>query len=151
MRIDTLPLSCAASKQRVCAEMPVHSHSTLKGLCRLMLAFSVSCLDLQRGGHALQYAVCDVGEVRLGREVLEYVANTLIFVLSGVIISNRVHTSSQGEGAIVHALDYAYALLLWVYLLVRPLPFTLHSQAPARASVTPCHPPAGSRMSPVQT
>ena len=47
-------------------------------------------------------------------------ANTLIFVLSGVIISNRVHTSSQGEGAIVHALDYAYALLLWVYLLARP-------------------------------
>ena len=61
---------------------------------------------------------CD--EVRRGREVLEYVANTLIFVLAGVIISNRVHTSSQGEGAIVHALDYAYALLLWVYLLVRP-------------------------------
>ena len=52
--------------------------------------------------------------------MLEYVANTLIFVLAGVIISNRVHTSSQGEGAIVHALDYAYALLLWVYLLVRP-------------------------------
>ena len=24
------------------------------------------------------------------------------------------------EGAIVHALDYTYVLLLWVYLLVRP-------------------------------
>lgn len=118
--------------------------------------------------------------VRLGRGVLEYVANTLIFVLSGVIISNRVHTSSQGEGAIVHALDYAYALLLWIYLLVRPPGLAYYecaivhaldyAYAPllwvhllvrplcaaaisVRATVgsTPCHPPAGSLVSTVQT
>ena len=58
------------------------------------------------------------------REVLEYVANTLIFVLAGVIISNRVHTSSigsVGQSALVSAPDYGYALLLWVYLLARAL------------------------------
>ena len=63
-------------------------------------------------------------------------ANTLIFVLSGVIISNRVHTSSVGESADVKALDYAYALLLWVYLLVRlpppprPYPTLCHHEGP---------------------
>ncbi len=49
-------------------------------------------------------------------------ANTLIFVLAGVIISNRVHTSSVGQSALVSAPDYGYALLLWVYLLARALP-----------------------------
>lgn len=61
----------------------------------------------------------------------EYVANTLIFVLAGVIISNRVHTSSVGQSALVNAPDYGYALLLWVYLLVRALP--LHGPRSIRA------------------
>ena len=81
----------------------------------------LTCLDLQPRALVIRRRVYMYDERRLCREVLEYVANTLIFVLSGVIISSRVHTSSQGQGAIVHALDYAYALLLWVYLLVRPL------------------------------
>ena len=82
----------------------------------------------------------------VNREVLEYVANTLIFVLSGVIISNRVHTSSVGESADVKALDYAYALLLWVYLLVRlPPPPSLPYPMPPCGSARPPAPHARQR------
>ena len=57
------------------------------------------------------------------REELEYIANTLIFVLSGAIITSRIW-----ESATVHSVDdirpvdFAYAILLWVYLLVGTLP-----------------------------
>ena len=110
-----------SASYRACLQTSVHSHATIESITFMF----AGCWRASICG-LVPFAPCTSGsclhhKLRLRREVLEYVANTLIFVLSGVIISNRVHTSSQGEGAIVHALDYAYALLLWVYLLARPL------------------------------
>ena len=55
------------------------------------------------------------------REELEFIANTLIFVLSGALITSRIWESAT-EHAVndIHPADFAYAILLWVYLLVRP-------------------------------
>lgn len=55
------------------------------------------------------------------REELEFVANTLIFVLSGALITSRIWESAT-EHAVndIHPADFAYAILLWVYLLVSP-------------------------------
>jgi hypothetical protein len=52
------------------------------------------------------------------RETLEYVANTLIFILSGVIIAAKIYTNSTGTADEIVGIDYGYAVLLWVYLLV---------------------------------
>ena len=52
------------------------------------------------------------------REELEYVANTLIFVLSGVIITGKIWESSATRFHEIQAADYGYAVLLWIYLLV---------------------------------
>lgn len=50
---------------------------------------------------------------------MEYVANTPIFVLSGVIIAAKIYVNSVGEANDIVPIDYGYAVLLWVYLLVR--------------------------------
>lgn len=55
------------------------------------------------------------------RETLEYVANTLIFILSGVIIAAKIYANSVGDADDIKPIDYGYAVLLWVYLLVRCL------------------------------
>ena len=53
-------------------------------------------------------------------EELEYVANTLIFVLAGAIIAGNIYDSSRDHTPThIEGQDYLYALLLWVYLLVR--------------------------------
>ena len=52
-------------------------------------------------------------------EELEYLANTLVFVLSGVIIAGNIYESSTADVDHINGQDYVYALLLWVYLLVR--------------------------------
>ena len=52
------------------------------------------------------------------REELEYIANTLIFVLSGVIIVGKIWESSSTTADDIRPADYGYALLLWFYLLV---------------------------------
>ena len=52
------------------------------------------------------------------REELEYVANTLIFVLSGVIIAGKIWESSASGTHQIRAADWGYAILLWLYLLV---------------------------------
>ena len=56
------------------------------------------------------------------REELEFIANTLIFVLSGALITSRIWESAT-EHAVndIHPADFAYAILLWVYLLVSPV------------------------------
>ena len=46
-------------------------------------------------------------------------ANTLIFVLSGVIITGKIWESSASGTGLIQAADYGYAVLLWLYLLVR--------------------------------
>eukprot|EP00884_Botryococcus_braunii_P017513 jgi/Botrbrau1/4445/Bobra.0348s0033.1 len=51
-------------------------------------------------------------------ETLEYVANTLIFILSGVIIAAKIYTNSVGNADEIVGIDYGYAVLLWVYLLI---------------------------------
>ena len=51
-------------------------------------------------------------------EELEYLANTLVFILSGVIIAGNIYLSSTDAAAHIVGTDYVYALLLWVYLLV---------------------------------
>lgn len=54
-------------------------------------------------------------------EELEYIANTLIFVLSGAIIAGNIYESSRSDStSSIQGTDYPYALLLWVYLLVGP-------------------------------
>lgn len=52
------------------------------------------------------------------REELEFLANTLIFVLSGVIITGKIWESSTTKFDYIQPADYGYAVLLWVYLVV---------------------------------
>lgn len=49
---------------------------------------------------------------------LEYIANTLIFVLAGVIIAGRIWNSEHTSDSLIQPKDYGYAFLLWVYLQV---------------------------------
>ena len=60
-----------------------------------------------------------VSTSRWCREELEYLANTLIFVLAGVIIAGNIYVNSTTETDHISGVDYVYALLLWIYLLVR--------------------------------
>ena len=46
-------------------------------------------------------------------------ANTLIFVLSGVIITGKIWESSASGTGLIQPADWGYAVLLWLYLLVR--------------------------------
>lgn len=58
-------------------------------------------------------------EWKICREELEFLANTLIFVLSGVIITGKIWESSTTSSLdYIRPADYGYAVLLWVYLLV---------------------------------
>ena len=55
------------------------------------------------------------------REVIEYFANTLIFVISGVIIAGRIYAGHQDSSPhILTGVDYAWAVALWLLLLVSP-------------------------------
>lgn len=58
--------------------------------------------------------------VMLHREELEFIANTLIFILAGVIIAGNVYLSqhSPSSPVTIRGRDYGYAFLLWVALLV---------------------------------
>lgn len=51
---------------------------------------------------------------------MEFVANTLIFILSGVIIAAKIYTNSKGAATDIYGVDYGYAVVLWLYLLVLP-------------------------------
>ncbi|DBB05081.1 TPA: hypothetical protein ACH3X3_010345 [Trebouxia sp. C0006] len=52
-------------------------------------------------------------------EVIEYFANTLIFVISGVIIAGRIYAGHQDSSPhILTGMDYAWAVALWLLLLV---------------------------------
>jgi hypothetical protein len=59
------------------------------------------------------------------RETLEFVANTLIFVLTGVIIAAKIYTNSRGTANDIVGVDYGYAVVLWLYLLVLRKPALL--------------------------
>lgn len=51
-------------------------------------------------------------------ENLEFIGNTIIFVLSGTIISDRIIESNQDNGIThIQASDYGYAVALWLLLL----------------------------------
>ena len=54
------------------------------------------------------------------REELEFIANTLIFILAGVIIAGNIYLSQHTPDSPVQIAgqDYGYAILLWVVLLV---------------------------------
>lgn len=51
------------------------------------------------------------------REVLEHLANTLVFILIGAVIAGEVWTNER-DFTLVTAKDWGYAILLWVSLLV---------------------------------
>ncbi len=53
------------------------------------------------------------------RDELEFVANTVVFLLAGIVIAGRIYDSSRGATKIIEARDWGYTLLLWVYLTVR--------------------------------
>lgn len=57
--------------------------------------------------------------LRIVWEELEFIANTLIFVLTGVIIAGNIYQSEHSVGATIQiqARDYGYAFLLWVVLI----------------------------------
>lgn len=51
-------------------------------------------------------------------ENLEFIGNTIIFVLSGTIIADRIIESHQDNGIThIQASDYGYAVALWLLLL----------------------------------
>ena len=53
--------------------------------------------------------------------MIEYFANTLIFVISGVIIAGRIYAGHQASSPhILTGMDYAWAVALWLLLLVSP-------------------------------
>ena len=53
------------------------------------------------------------------REVTDYLANTLIFLLSGVIIAGRLYAGhQQGSPHVLRGQDYGWAGVLWLLLLV---------------------------------
>lgn len=65
-------------------------------------------------------STCEVcREAVLCREELEFIANTLIFVLSGVVIAGRIYESANSSEKLIEPSDWGYTLLLWVYLTVR--------------------------------
>ena len=79
------------------------------------------------------WKACTTGEIlsdrlrvlSLCREELEYIANTLIFVLSGALITSRIWESATVHSVDdIRAVDFAYAILLWVYLLVGTIPLS---------------------------
>ena len=66
-------------------------------------------------GQTLQYtALC------LCREAIDYLANTLIFVVSGIIIAGKIYQGHQESSPyILTGTDYGWAVVLWLLLLVR--------------------------------
>ena len=56
------------------------------------------------------------------REYLEFLANTLVFLLAGLIIAGKIYESSTASGAVIDGRDWGYVALLWVYVTVRPSP-----------------------------
>ena len=58
------------------------------------------------------------------REELEFIANTLIFILAGVIIAGNIYRSENNPRApaALSGKDYGYAFLLWLALLVSLMP-----------------------------
>ena len=54
------------------------------------------------------------------REELEFIANTLIFILAGVIIAGNIYQSEHSASAPlqIKGRDYGYAVLLWIVLIV---------------------------------
>eukprot|EP00891_Asterochloris_glomerata_P000999 jgi/Astpho2/999/e_gw1.00016.116.1_t len=57
--------------------------------------------------------------LRVVWEELDFIANTLIFVLVGVIIAGNIYQTKYLDSVdTIHGPDYGYAILLWVLLLV---------------------------------
>lgn len=57
------------------------------------------------------------------REELEFIANTVVFILAGIVIAGRIYESSSGPEEYIHPSDWGYTLLLWVYLTVCSLAY----------------------------
>lgn len=54
-------------------------------------------------------------------EVLDFSANTIVFVYAGVLISARIYEGHQGiagEASVLQAIDWAWAVLNWAVLVV---------------------------------
>lgn len=53
------------------------------------------------------------------RNAIDYLANTLIFVVSGIIIAGKLYIGHQaGSPHVLTAFDYGWAVALWLLLLV---------------------------------
>jgi len=83
-------------------------------------------LKVQRAKHGTLLECGDVNCLILTaalscREELEFVANTIIFILAGIVIAGRIYTSAHDSQGYIRAADWGYALLLWVYLTVHPI------------------------------
>ena len=76
------------------------------------------------------------GSLAVVWDVLEYVANTVIFVLSGAVIASRIYVNlTDSKITDINLRQLPYALLLWVYLLlVRVFTFVIFSPLLVRAA-----------------
>lgn len=100
---------------------PLHCKCKAASLCRSALTVCEGMSGLWMAAMGKHHISAKVQEpLAVIWEELEYVANTLVFVLSGVIIVGNVYEShSPGQPTYIRGADYAYALLLWAFLLVR--------------------------------
>ena len=64
--------------------------------------------------------LCDQDPVDcLYREAVDFLANTFIFLVSGLIIASRIYDGHQrGSPHVLTGKDYAWAVVLWLLLLV---------------------------------
>ena len=82
----------------------------------------------------------------LSRTELEFVANTLVFVLSGVIIAARIYNSEHTTESLIQPRDYGYGFLLWVYLSVRLQASPGSNTQVGLHSLSSCFPPFETRF-----
>ena len=77
-------------------------------------------------------------------------ANTLIFVLSGVIITGKIWESSASGTGLIQAADYGYAVLLWPLPAGAPWDVRLcmmHAEQGSQPRIMPAEDGAGGEKS----
>ena len=89
----------------------------LLGLSGVLACVALGLWLAAKGRHRISSGV--VEPMHTVWHELEFVANTLIFVLSGVIIAGRIYNSEYTAESLIRPADYGYAFLLWVYVNVR--------------------------------
>ena len=63
--------------------------------------------------------------------MIDYLANSLIFTISGIIIAGKVYTGHQAKSpCILTGTDYGWAVALWLLLLVETPHNVVHLPLP---------------------